>query len=100
VAGREGWNEQLLEQFAERCPGVASAERHPWMASAERHPWVASAERHLEASAAELMADFHQLWATAFLRIHKSVCRYLYLHYNRNFSAGLMGRRIWSKDGS
>ncbi len=71
MAGREGWNEQLLEQFAERCPGLASAERYPWMASAERHPWVASAERHLWAAAVESTTDFHQLWATAFLRIIK-----------------------------
>ncbi len=79
MAGREGWNEQLLEQFAERCPGVAFAERCPGAASAERRPWVASAERHLGAAAAELMTDVHQLWATAFLRIHKSVCLLLHL---------------------
>ncbi len=85
MAGREGSNEQLLEQFAERCPGVASAERHPWVASAERHPWVASGERHLGST-----TDVHQLWATAFLRIQKSVGCFLYLHNNRNFSAGLM----------
>jgi hypothetical protein len=71
VAGREGWNEQLLEQFAERLPGVVSAERHPWVASGERHPWVASAERHLEAAAVKSTTDFHQLWTTAFLQFIK-----------------------------